>query len=75
MSRKSKSMLAIGPLSPKSAGQRHFIPNAHSFEAPTRVCNASMAAMTPQELRALQREPTRPGCLDAFALRSVGTKC
>lgn len=75
--RNAKQMLAIGALSGNSTNLPAYIGTADFSDVRhTRVCNASMPAMTAQELQqVLPRTPHRPGCMDAFALRSRGTGC
>lgn len=76
MTRHAKAMLAIGPLSKNSTTLPHYIPNDHTFDAPTRVCNASMAQAAPGEITKLMASTAvRPGALAFMECRSVGTRC
>lgn len=75
MTRKSKPMLQIGSLSAKSREMPHYIPNDHTFDAPTRVCNASMGRAAPGEITKLMTSAVRPGALAFMECRSFGQGC
>ena len=77
MTRKSKPMLNIGGLSAKTREMPHYIPTGATFSTPDRHCNSMQPNLTQAEASrlAMLAPPARPGSMQAFSLRSHGTRC
>lgn len=76
MTTKKRGSIAIGPLSNKNTGAKHYVEQDHDFAQPTRVTNATVSSTDPLCLEKLwENSAQRPGALDFMKFKSRGFGC